>query len=51
MKDNKDYEETLVNLLKQFSFITVDFGAGEVIVDPVSKGCLSTEGDTIWDIA
>lgn len=40
------YEQILQRLLKEFTFITVDFGAGELIVDPVTKNCLDiNDGD------
>jgi len=49
MKDK--YGERLVDLLKHFQFITVDFGIGETIVDPMNRSCFDVnEEDVTWDI-
>lgn len=42
---NKTYEELLKDLLNKFQYITVDFGTGEIITDPLYKGCLGLEDD------
>ena len=44
------YEQILQRLLKEFAFITVDFGAGELIVDPITKNCLSITEENDYGI-
>lgn len=40
-------EQIMRDLLKHFEFITVDFGAGELVLDPELKGCLSINEDLL----
>lgn len=47
---SKKYEKMLKDLLKDFAFITVDFGMGEIISDPMYKSILDIDKeDETWD--